>query len=262
MIRYLRLYLHFLRFSFSRAMEFRMDFFFRVIMDLCFYVTNIIFFKVIFLHTPLIGGWSEKQVLFFVSGYLLIDAANMTFFSNNQWALASLINRGDLDYYLIRPISSLFFVSVRDFAANSFMNLLCAIGIVFWAGLSGPEAFSIFQIVKYLFFLGFGLVLYHCLYVMLIMVVFWTHSSRGFSNMFWVMTRVMERPDGIYRGWFRRFVTTIFPMAIIASFPARMVFEPANLELALHFFGVVGVFFILMVAVWRMGLRAYTSASS
>ena len=33
MSRYLRLYLHFLRFSFSKAIEFRVDFFFRVLMD-------------------------------------------------------------------------------------------------------------------------------------------------------------------------------------------------------------------------------------
>ena len=33
MIRYLRLYGYFLRFSFSRAMEFRFDFFFRIFMD-------------------------------------------------------------------------------------------------------------------------------------------------------------------------------------------------------------------------------------
>ena len=39
-MRYLRLYLYFLRFSFSRAMEFRLDFYFRILMDVAFYVVN------------------------------------------------------------------------------------------------------------------------------------------------------------------------------------------------------------------------------
>ena len=45
-----------------------------------------------------------------------------------MWWLPMLINRGDLDYYLVRPVSTLFFVSFRDFAANSFVNLVIATG--------------------------------------------------------------------------------------------------------------------------------------
>ena len=48
MRRYLRLYAYFLRFSFSRAMEFRFDFFFRIVMDLVWYVMHLVFFRVLF----------------------------------------------------------------------------------------------------------------------------------------------------------------------------------------------------------------------
>lgn len=56
----------------------------------------------------------------------------MTLFSNNLWWLSTYVNRGDLDYYLVRPVSSLFFVSLRDFAANSFVNLLMACSLLAW----------------------------------------------------------------------------------------------------------------------------------
>ena len=57
----------------------------------------------------------------------------MTVFANNMWWLPIAVNRGDLDYYLVRPVSSLFFLSLREFAANSFLNLLLATGILVWA---------------------------------------------------------------------------------------------------------------------------------
>jgi ABC-2 type transport system permease protein len=60
MKRYLNLYIHFLRFSFSKAMEFRLDFSFRILMDVIYYIVNIMLFKVLFLHTDLIGGWNEE----------------------------------------------------------------------------------------------------------------------------------------------------------------------------------------------------------
>lgn len=97
-------------------------------MDLIYYIVNILFFKVIYLHTPMLAGWSEEQMMVFVALYLLVDAINMTFISSNMWWLPQHINRGALDYYLIRPVSPLFFLSLREFSANSFLNLLIAAG--------------------------------------------------------------------------------------------------------------------------------------
>ena len=58
MLRYARLYAYFLRFSFSRAMEFRLDFFFRVGMDALWYAVHLSFFTVLYRHTQALGGWS------------------------------------------------------------------------------------------------------------------------------------------------------------------------------------------------------------
>ena len=57
-MRYLRLYAHFMRFSFSRAMEFRLDFFFRIFMDTLWYAHHLVFFWVVYRHTSLLGGWT------------------------------------------------------------------------------------------------------------------------------------------------------------------------------------------------------------
>ena len=123
MRRYLRLYACFLRFSFSRAMEFRLDFYFRIVMDGVWYAVNLAFFLAIYRHTALLGGWTEDQVIVFAAGVFVADGVHMTVFSNNMWWFPVLVNRGDLDYHLVRPVSSLFFVSLRDFAANSFVSM-------------------------------------------------------------------------------------------------------------------------------------------
>ena len=105
--RYLRLYAYFLRFSFSRAMEFRVDFFFRVVMDAVFYATQLALFTILYRHTTTIAGWDFNQALIFVSGFFFVDALHMTIFANNMWWFPFYVNRGDLDYYLVRPVSSL-----------------------------------------------------------------------------------------------------------------------------------------------------------
>ena len=78
-MRYLRIYLNFLRFSASRAMQFRAELGFRIVMDIAFYAIFLAFYKIIFSHTPSLGGWTEAQAMIFVSGFMVVDALQMTF---------------------------------------------------------------------------------------------------------------------------------------------------------------------------------------
>ena len=260
--RYLRLYAHFLRFSFSKAMEFRMDFFFRIFMDCMFYAVNIAFFKLISNHTDVLGGWNEKQIMVFTACFLFLDALNMTIFSNNIWTLPSHVNKGDLDYYIVRPVSSLFFLSLREFAANSFINLLMAVAILAWAILDLSETPSIQSILLLVFALGIGQILHYCIAMIFTIPVLWTHSGTGFGHIQWILDHFMERPDRIFFGPVRIALTTILPYCLMVSYPVRLFLEGFNWEVFLHLFGVTVFFFLVLLALWRVGLRSYSSASS
>jgi len=259
--RYGRLMAYFIRFSVSRSLEFRVDFFFRIFMDVFYYAVNIAFFKVIFLHTPFLGGWSEPQMMVFAAGFMLMDAVHMTLFTNNQWMLPNYVNRGDLDYYLVRPVSSLFFLSVRDFAINSAFNVLIAGGILMWAVLRLGEL-SIAKLFLFLGCLAIGTLLHHVLAMFFILPVFWTQSTSGLRQVYWSLARFTERPDGIFRGWARKLFTVFLPMSLVASFPARMYLDPFSWQTFLHLLGVVGAFMVLLVWLWERALRVYSSASS
>ncbi len=262
MKRYLRLYLHFLQFSFSRAMEFRLDFFFRIMMDIIYYVVNILLFKILFLHTDLIGGWTEEQMMVFVGSYLLVDSINMTIFATNMWWFPTYINRGDLDYYLIRPVSPLFFLSLREFSANSFMNLILAFAFFVYALVAYSGTFTIVELINFLLLLLNGTFIYYCIQMLMVLPVFWTHSSRGFIDLFYSLGIAMERPDKIFKGWLRILFTVFLPFALIASYPAKYFIEGLNLNDLLHLTLVSVGLWIVMLFVWKKALRSYSSASS
>lgn len=262
MKRYIRLYLFFLQFSFSKAMEFRLDFTFRIFMDIIYYIVNIALFSVLYNHTDTIGGWSYGQMMIFVATYLTVDALSMTVFSTNMWWLPFYINRGDLDYYLIRPVSPLFFLSLREFAANSFVNLLMAGGFLVWTIIQYSGEWTLFQLLGFLVLLINGTLIYYCLQMLMTLPVFWTHSPRGFIDLFYTLGLAMERPHKIFKGWLKILFTTILPFALIASFPAEFFIEGFNLETTIHVSLVTCGIWILMLAIWRQGLKNYSSASS
>ena len=262
MIRYLRLYAYFLRFSMSRSMEFRLDFFFRIVMDLAYYAVGLGFFHILYLHTDSLGGWNVHQMRVFVAGYILVDAVHMTMFANNLYMLPHFINHGDLDYYLIRPVSSLFFLSLRDFAFNSFINLVFACGIVFWAIGTYPGTLGTAGIIVFLLLILAGTLLYYCIHLLTILPTFWTQSGESLHQLFYNLSRFMERPDRIYRGSIRLLLTVALPFGLMASFPARLLLEPFNWAILAQLLAVLAAFLFLIGFVWNRGLRAYSSASS
>lgn len=260
--RYLSLYLACVRFSFQRALEFRLDFFFRVLMDGLWYAMNLAFFEILNRHTPLLGGWDAAQVRVFAAGLFTADALHMTFVSNNAWAFPQLVNRGDLDYHLLRPASTLFFVSLREFAVNSFVNLLMALGILVWALASFPGDLSAGRVALYGALLLVGAFLHYAIMFLFLVPVFWMQGSSGLRELFWVTDRFVGRPDGVFRGWMRRLLVSVLPLALVVSYPTRVLFEPDPWLRVLHVVGAAGLAFAALLWSWRKGLAAYGSASS
>ncbi len=262
LLRYCRLFGYFVAFSFSRSFEFRFDFYVRIVMDVVYYTVAIAFFKILYLHTPTIGGWTESQTLIFVAAYCMVDAINMTLFSNNMWQLPMLINRGDLDYYLIRPVSSLFFLSLRDFAANSFVNLIITIGIMTWALHQYPGNFSLLQLALFFALLLNGNLIFYCLNLLFNLPTFFLHSPQGFSHMVWSLNKFGERPDRIFQGLTRKILTSILPFLLIASFPTRLLLEEFDWQILVHTLVVSVLLFCFLLWAWHKALRTYSSASS
>ncbi|MEQ8818858.1 MAG: ABC-2 family transporter protein [Sumerlaeia bacterium] len=260
--RYLRLYLAFVRFGFSRAMEFRVDFTFRIFMDLTFYAVQLGFWKLLYARFAVIGGWTEPQILIFVAGYLFADAVTMTVFANNSWWFPIFINRGDLDYYLTRPVSPLFFLMTRDVAANSFVNLVIASGILIWALAVYPEPLGLAAIAGYVALICVGVLIVAAVNFLLMIPTFWLHNSAGLREIFFQVHKYAEMPHQIFLPWMRRILLSVLPLAFLVSVPAHMLFDGYDALTLAHMAVVLVGTYAVLVGFWRMGLRAYASASS
>lgn len=262
MKRYARLYAYFLRFSFSKAMEFRLDYCFRFIMDAVYYGVHLVFFGIIYLHTQDLGGWTYEQCMVFVASVFLVDALHMTIFATNMWWLPMHINDGALDYHLVRPVSSLFFVSVREFAANSMLNVLLAVGILVWALNAYTEPITVTQFLLYALLIINGVFLHYLIHVSFLIHVFWTHTGRGSGMLFYMVDDFMSRPDRIFKGWFRRVLLSAMPFILMVSYPTRALFAGLDVIKLVHIFVVTICAFFFVQWYWRQGLKAYSSASS
>ena len=76
-----------------------------------------------------LAGFTRPEVIVFLGSLFVIDALIMIFFSQNFWMFPRLIAKGDLDFYLIKPVSAVFMSFTRFPNVASWLNLAVGVSV-------------------------------------------------------------------------------------------------------------------------------------
>jgi ABC-2 type transport system permease protein len=260
----LKIYKAFIRFSFSKASEFRFDSLFRIFMDAAFYLQFYLLLHVTFEITPALGGWGREQTMMFFAICLVVDALFMVFIDRNTDELPGLVVKGGFDYYLLRPIPTLFQTMLREISIPSMCNLLFACLYLCYTFNKSSLTFTPFDLVVIVGLIINGFFLMGSLRLLFGLGVFWGMSERAFLPIHWGLAVMFEKPYTIYSGTIRAVALTILPFALIASLPTELLYGSFDRKLTIlfHIVGVSIGFYAFMLLAWRVALKNYSSASS
>lgn len=90
---------------------------------------------------------------------------------------------------------------------------------------------------------------------------FYFVNASGVQSIFYALYQIAMRPDGIYSGFFRRLFITIFPLSLIASVPASMLFSNARIEHFIIMIVVSSLFVVGAAKFFSGALKRYNGAS-
>ncbi|MFN7685387.1 MAG: ABC transporter permease [Oligoflexia bacterium] len=244
-----------------REAVYRTNFITAVGVDLVWIAIEFTLFGVIYANTPTIGGWTQDQVYFFLGVFFSSDALFTIFFQRNFWNFSDLVNRGELDILLTKPVPPLFLALTRWINLTAFSNFGLGLAILFkFAGPAGFEGgWHWFSVV---FWLLVGVLSAALIRFTFSIWIFWTERGFTLSRLYYQFFSFATKPDTMYPKWIRYLILSALPFAFIGSIPARALLEGLTLNESLLVAGVLTSFWILNAALWRAGLRRYQSASS
>ena len=130
MKKYLKIYFNFFKNCLAREMEFRWHFFLHNFTSLSWAAVTMISFIFIFSHTNVVQGWTLEQMMLLSATYYLFDRTFDGFFDINFHLFSRIVNSGNLDLILTKPISSQFCISLRKVSFNGIFNNLAMLGII------------------------------------------------------------------------------------------------------------------------------------
>ncbi len=248
--------------SFSFEAQYRTDTILKLITNLLFVGMLFTIIEVIFSQTNAIAGWSKAEIYLMTSFWIIADETYVCFFGGNLPFIPDAIVNGDLDFFILKPISSLFLASTLKFLFRSLYRLLTQIAILAYLLWKFHLTFTLENTV---------------LAILLIMVAVWIDYSRvlianTFSFWFLKIDNVNEAigyfsalgkyPLNIWPKAIKIILLTVIPVAFSGFIPVATLTGRWPWYGILYSFIFAGFLFWLAMRFWNFALKRYSSASS
>ncbi len=261
-MRYFRLYWSFLRLNTQRALAYRANFgfglFITAIESLAVFATV----GVLFSHIPDIQGWDYSHMLIITGIFMLTNSVSWLVFRASVEKLDQLISQGGFDFYLVKPISSQFLVSINRIDIVDSSRGLVGLGLISMGLQQAAYVPSIWAILSFLVAFICGEIILYSLQILLKTISFKSIQGWGSNNIFYRLQDTTQFPLTIYRGFARIIFTTIIPIIFVTTVPAQLLLGTANpLWLLWSIIAASSILFISTL-VWKFTVRSYSSASS
>src|SRR5215475_12461380 len=237
-----------LRNSLIREMSFKANFLLWMLVEVLWFVGQIVFFSIIFGNVDRIGDWTKWEVVLLIGTHQMISQLFQAFFFVNVAAIPELVRTGKLDSMLVLPIDSQFAASTKQFGLDSIVNAIVG-GVVVGFSLSKlgyvPSPMSI---MLYIVALGFGVAVHYSIMLSLAAVSFWIVRAQGLVYGYFNFMQIARYPDVIFPEPFRTIFSWVIPVIIVSNIPARLLIKSFGQPVWLILHLMAAASFVLFLA--------------
>src|ERR1700712_5227549 len=179
MRRYFEIWGIMLRNSLIREMSFKANFILWMLVEVLWFVGQIVFFSIIFGQVDKIGDWSKWEVVLLVGTHQIIAQLFQAFFFMNLSNIPELVRTGKLDSLLVLPMDSQFAVSTKQFGLDSILNAMLGGAVVIVSLVQLHITPSVGFVLLYCVALVFGVAIHYSIMLTLAAISFWIIRAQG-----------------------------------------------------------------------------------
>ncbi|HLK16203.1 MAG TPA: ABC-2 family transporter protein [Fimbriimonadaceae bacterium] len=261
MRRHLRIYRMFVVSSFNRELEFRANFFAKMVQNVMWIGFAVAIVLVVFANTKSIAGWSQPTALVLTgTAAILTSLSSGLFFSLME--IPQQVRQGTLDFVVTKPVDAQMWVSTRRVNFDQLGPLCFGIALLAYGLHAAGVHPALGQWLAWFGLVVAALAMFYSLSISLMTLAIWLVRV---DNL-WVLTEtaasVSRTPVDVYPIVVQRFFLYFLPLAFFATLPAKMLILGVDGSLVL--LGAVwGIGSLLASRMfWKYATRHYASASS
>lgn len=263
---YLSLYLEFVKIRFKSTMEHRSAFLWTALVQGIAYGAQFAMVWVLINQFHTMGDWDPFEVMFLSAMNLFSYGLAGFFFYAPSYSLPRLIQTGEFDGILTKPLNSLLYLVSRDFLWGYLTHtVLSAVTM----GICVAQLQIVLTPVKILFLivsLISAALIQSAVFLFSSVPSFWLVKN-DIGSILYNIKNFVQYPISIYSTAVQILLTVVIPFAFISFYPAQFFLDKNDFSIfhpVLQFLSpVVGLsLFGLGVAFWNFGVKHYKSTGS
>jgi ABC-2 type transport system permease protein len=260
MKRYWRVLQLFWATAIAAELEYRINFFLAALSSLGALVGNLVGLSLFYQGGYTFEGWQWEESLVVMGVFTLLQGFSSTFLSPNLNRIVRHIQQGTLDFVLLKPINSQFWLSTHTLSPWGMTDLVFGMCLVLYAG--AKLGLDLSNYLAGMVPLLLGAMILYSLWFMLGATSIWFVKIYNVTEVLRSLTEAGRFPIVAYPVAYRFFFTFVVPVTFLTTVPAEAILGRGNPIWTIAAAGLATFLLFASHQVWQFALRFYTSASS
>jgi ABC-2 type transport system permease protein len=254
-----RIILKLIALNFEKDFAYRWNFLATLMSSLAYLTTFILGLDFLFSKVGLIGNYSFDQLYVLLMFSQLWWYVNMMFAARSFGEIARLINNGQLDYFLLKPIQFRWITPFLVFGSRDFVPL--SVTFILMLFKLNIFALNFDQIIAALFFFLNGVIISYSIISILTTLVFFSGRNSIAGDVIFEFPDLIKIPANFFIGTLKPIFTFLIPITIILNPTFQILYNKIDWKLLVTAVLMNIILFIISETFWKIGLKNYTSAN-
>ena len=244
-------------------LEYQSDFLIMVVSAAMTQLLGILFLHIVYSRIPDINGWGFWEIAFMYAMIYMTEGIGSLFFEGT-WRLGRLVNMGELDIYLLRPVSPILQVICSGVGMNGIGNIVTGAIIVTQAMIHIDMPWTWGKIAITIMLLILAVVIRVSINLASNCSAFWIrNAANAFPLMVHNVSEFAKYPLTVFSMGIRVLTTAAIPFAFVSFVPAAYIFEKESTAWLWILSPLVALYCVWMaVFIFKRGLRVYESTGN
>ncbi len=206
------------------------------------------------------GGWSRDETYLVIALFTLMDGITTSALSPNLSKIVLHVQKGSLDFILLKPLDAQLQLSTRNLTPWGFPNIVFALMLL---GIAGHRlGLGAGAYVAGILPVFFAIIILYSLWFAVGTTTIWFTKVWNATEVLRSVVEAGKYPVAAFQPGVRFFFTFIVPVAFLTTIPAEVMRGSKGVLFIFVEAVIAAITFIASRLFWRIALRFYTSASS
>jgi ABC-2 type transport system permease protein len=209
-----------------------------------------------------LGGWSWNAALVVLGAYTCLNGFTSTVLQPNLSRIVTHVQEGTLDFVLLKPIDSQFWLSLRSFSPAGLPEVALGLGLMGWAARADQGGLQPQQVLATVVVMLAAATTLYALWFVIATTAIWFVKTWNATEVLRAALSAGRYPVSAFPATVRLLFTVVLPVAFLTTVPAETLLGRGSANWILASLAVAGAALVISRAFWQLALRYYTSASS